>query len=567
MAATDSTLKAKLLEAVKNNDCERINALLKQGADLTWEYDHRDTLLHIAVENGNSDAAELLLAKDINVHAKNIEGNTALHLAAINDYNDLLPVLLEYGADIHAKNNCDETPLHKAAMHNSIDFGDRLLKEGAAVDARSYDGRTPLHYAAFFNHKNFVTLLLIWGAKINPKERDGETPLYTAIRHKHNEIVDLLFANELKLKRKVLIGEDVSHDPNSIPMGEPVTDEELLDTDHPAAPLVPNYTLPEGGIVFPGDNDVASAITDEYREKFAYMFDLGPSDGCEGNNEVLLEDYLERTRLSSMYLDSGDDYVDGDTGEDPGLDAVMRRIQREAALISSQDTDAEDDNPCTDSVVSTGSEDTDSEEDVPGPSTRGQAIPGRRSDSPMPFTEADEDKQDYLERLAGLKKIEASKNSSDSILNTTITDEKTRRLLAKNIFKPIGGFETSSGEKALFYKLYVDLQKDLFKLFKRGGTQLESEVAFLQIKATLENFKKNHERTLTPPQSEGSYSLVRNIRTYFFIAERLQTEGNNLLDRLIDFTTSCLPQFYRYNMPLPENGAFRGVRPRGQGKP
>lgn len=68
----------KLLEAVKNNNLEKVKKYLQKGADK---------------------------------NAKDNEGNTALILASINDYPEIVKLLIQAGADLTVRNNKGDTAL------------------------------------------------------------------------------------------------------------------------------------------------------------------------------------------------------------------------------------------------------------------------------------------------------------------------------------------------------------------------------------------------------------------------------------------------------------------------
>ncbi|KAM0921248.1 hypothetical protein ACQ4PT_007123 [Festuca glaucescens] len=107
--------------------------LLDNGADVNAVCQN-GTVLHIAVENGISDAlVKLLLDKGVDPNTINISGFTPLHLAAMKGASDVAEFLLAKGADINAA--CDKgTSLHLAAENGDLKMIAWLLQLDADPD-------------------------------------------------------------------------------------------------------------------------------------------------------------------------------------------------------------------------------------------------------------------------------------------------------------------------------------------------------------------------------------------------------------------------------------------------
>ena len=69
------------------------------------------TPLMAAAITGQSDAAELLLAKGAKPDIRNNEGSTALHMAAFFGHLEIVKALVAKGADVNVRNERSETPL------------------------------------------------------------------------------------------------------------------------------------------------------------------------------------------------------------------------------------------------------------------------------------------------------------------------------------------------------------------------------------------------------------------------------------------------------------------------
>ena len=74
---------------------------------------HGDTALHLAAENGYTEAVETLIKKRANVNALNNEYRTPLHLAATGGFLGVVEILLAHNAIIHNRDEDGKTPLHR----------------------------------------------------------------------------------------------------------------------------------------------------------------------------------------------------------------------------------------------------------------------------------------------------------------------------------------------------------------------------------------------------------------------------------------------------------------------
>ena len=119
-------------DAAKAGDVEKVKALLKSNPDLVFSKDDKNgaTPLHLAVDNGRKDVAELLLANKADVNAKEDGGGTPLHGAAIEGSKDVAALLLANKAEVNAKNEDGKTPFHVAAFYGYDDMLALLRQHG-----------------------------------------------------------------------------------------------------------------------------------------------------------------------------------------------------------------------------------------------------------------------------------------------------------------------------------------------------------------------------------------------------------------------------------------------------
>ncbi|MFZ0826551.1 MAG: ankyrin repeat domain-containing protein [Verrucomicrobiia bacterium] len=183
-----------LHEAAFNGKLEKAKALVKEHHELVNSQDSyaRETPLHLAVENGHEDVAELLLANGANVEAKAYAGWTPLLNAVFGGHKDLVELLLAHNADVNVTDNSGRTPLQVAAENGYTEIAALLLAHKVDVNARNHDGMTALHTATALGYKDLVELLLANNADVNAKDNSGRAPLAFAVLHNYKDLAELL---------------------------------------------------------------------------------------------------------------------------------------------------------------------------------------------------------------------------------------------------------------------------------------------------------------------------------------------------------------------------------------
>lgn len=215
-----------LLEAIRNDDAEAIEALLKGDPALVEIRDANGvTPLLLALYQGRRDAAGMIYKhkvtldvfeasavgdvkqiaarvtedpKSVNAFAK--DGFYPLGLAAFFGHSDAVALLLKSGADPKAvaKNDMRVQPLHAAVAQRSVASVKSLLAAGADPNARQQGGFTPLLAAAAKGDLEIVKLLVLNGADPNGKNDAGATPLTLAQARRHKDVIAFLEAKGAK---------------------------------------------------------------------------------------------------------------------------------------------------------------------------------------------------------------------------------------------------------------------------------------------------------------------------------------------------------------------------------
>nr|ADI24959.1 GsfG [Penicillium aethiopicum] len=129
------------------------------------------TVLHRAVQTGNSKVVGLLLEHNANCNTKDNTGLTPLLCAVIGGHEEVLELLLSHGASIGHVDDAHWSALHWAVFHKRHRILERLLRccsgDSSLLNIRNKDGETPLSVAVSAGSEVAVKLLLEFGATVN----------------------------------------------------------------------------------------------------------------------------------------------------------------------------------------------------------------------------------------------------------------------------------------------------------------------------------------------------------------------------------------------------------------
>jgi ankyrin repeat protein len=186
--------------ACVNGDPVMVEKLLKAGADANAVGTEGETALMTVARTGKVDAARVLLEHGAKIEAKeNWHGETALMWATAQSHAGMMRELIAHGADVNARSNPENwerqntseprekwlplgvlTPLLFAARQGCLECARILLDAGADVNAADPDGVTPTIYAIINGHYDVAGYLVDKGANPNLADKTGRTALYAA---------------------------------------------------------------------------------------------------------------------------------------------------------------------------------------------------------------------------------------------------------------------------------------------------------------------------------------------------------------------------------------------------
>jgi ankyrin repeat protein len=187
---------------------EDVVKLLLKVCAVGKQDDQKYTPLHHAAENGHYEVVKLLSsAKGVRIDTMSAEHLTPLLLAIINGHTQIASMLMEKGARHELKDNKGLTPLSHAARrcHNAII--ELLIEKGAKIESKDNTSRTPLSWAASNGDEAAVKLLVWKGANLESKDNSGQTPLSWAARYGEEAVVKLLIEGGTDLESKDILGQ------------------------------------------------------------------------------------------------------------------------------------------------------------------------------------------------------------------------------------------------------------------------------------------------------------------------------------------------------------------------
>jgi ankyrin repeat protein len=148
----DANGDSPLSLAVRNGRFPLVRFFVSQGANINWRSAKKETLVHVAVQENESNILLYLVELGIDVNAKDSEGQTALFDVSIEG---ILDILVRSGADVNSTN-----------------------KKGISLLAVFIDGYKEYPYQ---NDLNLIEKLLRYRANPNVKDSDGELLLHAVV--------------------------------------------------------------------------------------------------------------------------------------------------------------------------------------------------------------------------------------------------------------------------------------------------------------------------------------------------------------------------------------------------
>src|SRR6266581_1399643 len=160
-------------DAVMKGNKVAVRSLLQKKADVNAPQTDGTTALHWAVRLDDLETAELLIRSGANVSAATRAGATPLQLAATNGNAAMIEKLIKAGADPNAPlTKYGDAALMMAARTGKPDAIKVLLDNGAQINAtETWGGTTALMWAVSEGHPDAVKMLVGRGANVNVRSK------------------------------------------------------------------------------------------------------------------------------------------------------------------------------------------------------------------------------------------------------------------------------------------------------------------------------------------------------------------------------------------------------------
>jgi len=192
-AGADATAQNRLgltalFLAAANGNGPMIRKLLDHGANTNQVEKTGETMLMVATRSGNADAVRAILERKVDPNTAEPQLQlTALMLAAEGGFTDTVRLLLEYKADVNARSRSGAAPSRKMPCAGQTGCGSHgvgIVRGG--LPEQGYRGpipgdMTPLMFAAREGHIEAARLLLDAGSNVNAVDKNDITPLFIAI--------------------------------------------------------------------------------------------------------------------------------------------------------------------------------------------------------------------------------------------------------------------------------------------------------------------------------------------------------------------------------------------------
>jgi ankyrin repeat protein len=198
--------------AVENGHSQCAGLLINNyRLDLNAKNKCKFTALHLAAKSGNLECLNLLVENEANLNAKNIHGKTALHFAVEKAHFPCLELLINKSASLIEKDISGKTVLHYAAIIGNTECLQYLLKNTDNLEEKDFSGKTALHFAVGKTDTECLQLLLESKANVNSQDYNGKTPFHYSAGNDFLEDLTFLVSKSAKLDLKDNFGKTALH--------------------------------------------------------------------------------------------------------------------------------------------------------------------------------------------------------------------------------------------------------------------------------------------------------------------------------------------------------------------
>jgi ankyrin repeat protein len=189
----DNQGNSALIIALKNGYTQAAKILIQNGANINVVDSNGWTPLAWAAREGYTELASLMVTKGAIVDQviETIQ-MTAFTIAIQNKHIKIAKIHAPHGVDVNLPNNIDWTPLAYAIDNKRLDMVQFLIEQGAEIN-RIFDGWSPLMFAIASKCEEIALFLIGSGADVNLVTEGDKTALNEAIKIDNENIILSLF--------------------------------------------------------------------------------------------------------------------------------------------------------------------------------------------------------------------------------------------------------------------------------------------------------------------------------------------------------------------------------------
>ncbi|KAL9614083.1 MAG: hypothetical protein Q9167_001437 [Letrouitia subvulpina] len=170
-----------LLMAIQNGHSEAAKLLIQNFEGLTYRDESNATVLHWAARMGQAPICQLLLEKGVFLGAKDQDDQTPLDWAMRGNNEQTINLLLKGGKHFTRQETANLQSLHFSARTGDIDMIKEFHKQGSSLEARDGKGQTVLFHAVKGKQHDIVKWLTQEGqANVQAIDKEGLTALHVA---------------------------------------------------------------------------------------------------------------------------------------------------------------------------------------------------------------------------------------------------------------------------------------------------------------------------------------------------------------------------------------------------
>ena len=190
-------VRAPLVESAGRGELTRVEALLREGADIEQRDAAGRTAVLAATDGHHVAVVRALIARGADVNAQDGQRDSAFLLAGARGYTDIVRAALSAGADLKSTNRYGGTALIPACHHGHVETVRLLLTTAIDVDHVNNLGWTALLEAVILGdggpaHAEIVRLLVARKADVRLADREGVTPVTHARRRGQRVVEEIL---------------------------------------------------------------------------------------------------------------------------------------------------------------------------------------------------------------------------------------------------------------------------------------------------------------------------------------------------------------------------------------